>query len=302
MHQQQLELALRSLSGLSVGDALGERFFGAEEEAIERIARRELPPNGPCGYTDDTEMALSVVEVLRNYGAIQQNKLAVAFVSRFNRARGYGGSAQQLISAIGKAPNGAWRSLAPATFSGRGSFGNGSAMRVAPLGAYFSDDYPKAAEEAEKSSVITHTHREGIAGAVATAIATAWLARKQPWDRDDFYDTLLEWTPAGQTWEGIKKGRELPTQTHGRDAAQILGSGQNTSAQDTVPFAIWAVSCQPEDFASTFWRTVEGLGDRDTTCAIACGIIGARTLPPPDWLALREDLPFGFNPGGGDLG
>ncbi len=56
--------ALLSLDGLSVGDVLGERFFGLPEEAAQRIAARTVPP-GPWRYTDDTEMALGLVECLR---------------------------------------------------------------------------------------------------------------------------------------------------------------------------------------------------------------------------------------------
>jgi hypothetical protein len=49
-----------SLDGLSVGDAFGERFFGPPGEVLKRISRRELP-DAPWTYTDDTEMALSIV-------------------------------------------------------------------------------------------------------------------------------------------------------------------------------------------------------------------------------------------------
>jgi ADP-ribosylglycohydrolase len=46
-------------------------------------------------------------------------------------------------------------------------------MRVAPLGAYFADDLDKVVEQAERSAVTTHCHREAIAGAIAVGLAAA---------------------------------------------------------------------------------------------------------------------------------
>ena len=73
-----------------------------------------------------------------------------------------------------------WRDMAANAFGGQGSMGNGSAMRVATLGAYFADDLERCAEEAKASSLVTHTHPEGIAGAIAVAVAAAmaWQLRE----------------------------------------------------------------------------------------------------------------------------
>ena len=81
---------------------------------------------------------------------------------------------------------------------------------------------------------------------------------------------------------------------HGGTLLRHAGSGQACAAFDTVPFALWAAACSPDDFAETFWRTVAGLGDRDTTCAIACSVTAARVGPegiPLNWLLAREPLP-----------
>jgi len=53
-----------------------------------------------------------------------------------------------------------WRDTAANAFGGQGSMGNGGAMRVAPLGAYFADDLERCATEARASSLVTHTHRK----------------------------------------------------------------------------------------------------------------------------------------------
>jgi ADP-ribosylglycohydrolase len=225
-------------------------------------------------------------------GAIDQDRLATAFACRYNPQRGYGGGAHQLLEAIGRSDTGSWRMLTPAMFGGRGSFGNGAAMRVAPLGAYFCQDYGLAVEQARLSSLVTHSHKEGVAGGIAVAVAAAWLSREQTWDRDAFFETVLEHTPPGEVRDGLKNAHQLPVTFSGNQAAGFLGSGQRVTAQDTVPFTLWSVAVDPSDYVETFWRTVEGLGDQDTTCAIACGVVGCRTPPPVDWVATRERLPI----------
>jgi ADP-ribosylglycohydrolase len=81
--------------------------------------------------------------------------------------------------------------------------------------------------------------------------------------------------------------------------AEKLGSGYRVSAQDTVPFVLWCVAHHLEDYQDAFWTTVSGLGDMDTTCAIAGGIVALsarRSGIPAAWLESREPLPEGFLP------
>ena len=61
-----------------------------------------------------------------------------------------------------------WREISPTLF-GSGSYGNGAAMRAAPIGGYFSGNPRRAAKEAQLSAVVTHAHPEGQAGAIAVA-------------------------------------------------------------------------------------------------------------------------------------
>ncbi|GAA2935451.1 hypothetical protein GCM10020221_34050 [Streptomyces thioluteus] len=71
---------------------------------------------------------------------------------------------------------GDWRELAASVFQGQGSWGNGAAMRIAPLGAWYADDPEQATHQAEISAYITHQHREAVAGAMAVAAAAAIAA------------------------------------------------------------------------------------------------------------------------------
>ena len=53
---------------------------------------------------------------------------------------------------------------ADSVFGGMGSMGNGAAMRVAPLGAYWADDYSTVVEQARLSADVTHAHADGQTG------------------------------------------------------------------------------------------------------------------------------------------
>lgn len=278
------ERAYQSLVGLSVGDSLGNLL------TFQELDQGELP-GGPWSYTDDTEMALSIYEMLSSRGQIDQDRLATAFALNYNRHRGYGTAARQLLETIGSQPTGSWRSLAPALFFGKGSYGNGAAMRVAPLGAFFAEDYEMAAKQARLSALVTHSHPEGVAGAVAVALAASWLARLQPWNRQEFFETILQWTPPGLTHQGIRLAASISIDAKPEDAAQILGNGHEVASQDTVPFCLWSASVDPVDFPATFWRSIRAGGDQDTICAITCGIVAARTAAPPEWVARREAFP-----------
>jgi ADP-ribosylglycohydrolase len=75
--EARLARALVSLEGLSVGDAFGERFFVSPDVARLIIGERGLAPP-PWRYTDDTQMALSLVETLRQCDAIAQSTSPVA--------------------------------------------------------------------------------------------------------------------------------------------------------------------------------------------------------------------------------
>lgn len=286
------ERMLLSLDGLSVGDALGERFFGPPAEAVRRIVAREVP-SGRWRYTDDTEMAISIVEVLQQRGEIDPDLLASRFAWRYDPSRGYGGGAHDLLQSFRRGIP--WRQAAPAMFGGTGSYGNGSAMRVAPLGAFFAEDLNAVIVQATRSALVTHAHPEGVAGAVAVAIAAAVAYQQSVGHALDgvaLLSTVLERTPISMTKRRIADTLQLDGSTSADEAARQLGSGQDVSSQDTVPFALWCAAHNLAAYDAAFWQTVTGLGDRDTTCAIVGGIVALSSRSIPEtWLEAREELP-----------
>ena len=136
-----------SLDGLSIGDGFGQRFFFPW---VVESASPENLPDGPWHYTDDTEMAMAIVQVLERHGTIDSDALARAFAERFvnDPARGYGAGAHELLGQLAKGAD--WRIASRQLFRGQGSFGNGGAMRAAPLGAWFADDVAATLDNAHR--------------------------------------------------------------------------------------------------------------------------------------------------------
>ena len=173
--------------------------------------------------------------------------------------------------------------------------GNGAAMRVAPLGAFFADDPALAADEARASAEVTHAHPEGQAGAVAVAMAAVWTVRHRALQPDAL--ALLryaaEHTPAGETRHGIARALEIPASVEVAEAAEILGNGSGAIAADTVPYSLWCAAHNLGDFRAALWAAVAAGGDRDTNCAIVGGIValhvGIEGIPEA-WRATREPL------------
>jgi len=291
----QLARAWLALEGLSIGDAFGERFF-VDPDAAEAMIRKEAAPDPPWSWTDDTLMALSIFESLRVSGEINQRRLARSFSDHYEGSRGYGPAMHRLLAQFREGRD--WSEASGLQFCGQGSYGNGGAMRVAPVGAFFADDLEAVAEQAARSAVVTHSHPEAVAGAVAVAIgaAQAWRLNRQGRTPDvrEFLDLILPHVPDSIVRERIYHARALNPDASIRLGVAALGNGTELSAQDTVPFALWCAGRHLSDFEAALWWTVGGLGDRDTTCAIVGGIValfvGEAGLSRY-WRGYREPLP-----------
>ncbi|WP_433664247.1 ADP-ribosylglycohydrolase family protein [Nocardia sp. CA-128927] len=286
-----------SLDGLSVGDALGAQFFVPGRSVPDLLAGR--PPAAPWPWTDDTEMACSVYSEIRNRGHVDQDALAAVFADRCEPYRGYGGGTVVVLHEIRDGR--AWGDAAGAAFGGRGSWGNGAAMRVAPLGAYFAADLDRAAAQAALSAEVTHRHPEAIVGAMAVAVAAGHAAasRETGCAPSELLQVVEPYLVDGRTADGIRRARKLLGRSVA-EAAYELGNGAEVSAQDTVPFTLWAAATFVGDYPAAITACVEAGGDADTTAAIVGGIVAAHTGIgrrgdirgiPEEWLTAREPLP-----------
>lgn len=280
-----------ALNGLAVGDAFGAQFFVPGNLAALRD--RHLP-DAPWPWTDDTEMACSIHQLLEQRGEVDQDALARSFAGRHDFDRGYGPAMNRLLRLVRQGAD--WRELAAGLFDGQGSWGNGAAMRVAPLGARFPGDPERGARQAAMSAEVTHTHPEAVAGAIAVAVAAGRAAhrREEPVAGADLLATVLDFVPPSRVRDGIAEARTLLDQPHVELAAHVLGNGRQVSAMDTVPFTLWCAARHLTDYASALWATASAGGDVDTTCAIVGGIVASRVGTeniPTTWRHHTEPLP-----------
>jgi ADP-ribosylglycohydrolase len=319
-HDARMERARLALEGLSIGDAFGGKIFNPDlADSLHRP--RPLPPP-PWRYSDDTVMAMGIVEVLQQHGHIDQDDLVRVFERRYwaDVNRGYGPNIHEIFRALRRGvpwrtaatapPIGhgsrsllgrlaAWLGLGPATPSEQyhGSLGNGGAMRAAPVGGYFADDVAAVVAEASASAEVTHAHPDGMAGAVAVAVAAAWawrchagLHKHTP---EGLLDHVLEHTPDGPTRARLVRARALPADTTAKQAGRELGNGCPITSAETVPFTIWCVARHLDDYVEAVWTAVSVGGDMDTIGAIVGGIVAlgtGRGSIPKEWLESREAL------------
>lgn len=285
--QQSWNRAIDTLNGLSIGDAFGDALFGQD-------ASRRVLPTTPWSYTEDTNTALSIVWCLRKFGCINQEELANSLLTHYDPARGYGNSMNEYFKRMQAGEN--WRAVASSLFNGKGSFGNGAAMRVAPLGSFFANNMKMVVEHAARSAELTHTHPEGIAGAIAVAVAAAIATQQQKSAGTglNLADSILGYVPESELRLKLNMAAVLPLSKSTDEAASILGNGSEVTALDTVPFCIWCANKYSTDFQEALWQTACAGGDVDTNCAIVGAIVasycGKRGIPP-NWMLNRETLP-----------
>lgn len=95
------------------------------------------------------------------------------FVTEFVKEpkRGYGSTIVDVFQALRLSNFEDPYGPAQRQFGGMGSYGNGAAMRVAPIALYAHENTPSLLQLVEKGSRITHTNRLGIRGAILQALA-----------------------------------------------------------------------------------------------------------------------------------
>jgi ADP-ribosylglycohydrolase len=176
------------------------------------------------------------------------------------------------------------------------------------------------AKQAALSAAVTHAHPEGIAGAIATAVAGAYalVNRDRRGDtavKQGLFDAVLAHTPAGDVRAGIERAVEfvfdVPTEPTVRllhygaaivpfdvsiePLVRALGNGSLISSQDTVPLCLWVAARYLDDYQSAVVAAIRARGDIDTNAAIVGGIVALATGPdgiPDDWRSDREPVVF----------
>ena len=241
--------------GTIAGDVIGSVY------EVDRIKHTDFALFSAWSrFTDDTVLTIATAHALltgQPYADAYHE-----FGNRYPKA-GYGGTFRQWLARPDRRPY--------------NSFGNGSAMRVGPVGlALRTADEVLA--EAVRSAAVTHDHTEGIRGAQAVALAT-FLAR------------------TGHTKDAIRQ--EIETQL-GYDLSRTLGEIRPTyeydaTCQGSVPEAITAF-LESDSVESAIRLSISLGGDADTQAAIAGGIAEAfyGGVPEPIPTEVLSRLPQEF--------
>ncbi len=283
-----------SAMGTFVGDALGRPVEGWSSYMIQQV-HGLLAEMGRGIYSDDTEMMMGIMESLVEDPRFDPALTARRFVANFSPYRGYGGRIYGVIDRLRCGV--AWNK------AGTDSWGNGGAMRIAPIGFFFYDDPDGLAEAARDCTLITHHHPLGLAGALAQAkavgLATLKGMRGESLKAAEFVDAIVE-TATPVSAEMAKALRTVREITCGRDMHETIRGivsrfPCDVSALGAVPAAL-ASFVLTESFRDSVVVAVNCGGDSDTIGAMAGAIAGSFYgfgQIPTEWLDPLEDGPKG---------
>jgi len=238
--------------GVIVGDVVGSIY------EWNPTKRTDFPLFHPLSrFTDDTVLTVATAHAILTDG--DYATAYRAFARRHPRA-GYGKRFHEWMSGDDPRPYNSW--------------GNGSAMRVAPVGLAF-DDVEMVLREAGRSAAVTHDHPEGIKGAQAVALAV-FLARTGR-SKDEIRDEVT----ARFDYDLNRRVEDIrPTYSF------------DVSSGGSVPEAI-VTFLDSSDFENAIRLAISLGGDSDTQAAIAGGIAHAFYRDLPQHLAseVRQRVP-----------
>ena len=280
------------LLGSALGDAIGEMAFRSpvQHELRERLLFADL-----LRYTDDTAMALGIAEaILDGEGRLDPEHLGDIFSRHFFEEpwRGYGPGPPSIFHSVEDEDVG-YREVAGRMFDGEGSMGNGSAMRIAPLGVFYSG-CEDAYEMAALSASVTHAHPLGRDGAGVLALAVGRAAGMDPDDDfsgPEFARWLAEQARSDEFRSAMNCTADLLEDGADREeAADTLGT--DVLIHRSVPYAIFSFLKNPHSWEQCLMDAILVPGDRDTIGAMAAGISGAylgEDALPDNWLDSLEN-------------
>ena len=168
--------------GALIGDCVGQAFEGEAKVSLEELERHILQVQstklrGKFEYTDDSAMTGALADALFSCRSTRNDlykHIGHSFAEEFNRqpGRGYGMAASELLPRLHKDKDLSNDPFHEASllFNGRGSYGNGAAMRVSPV-ALFAANMDQCIELAEKQAKLTHSNILGWLGGVFQAVA-----------------------------------------------------------------------------------------------------------------------------------
>jgi poly(ADP-ribose) glycohydrolase ARH3 len=291
--REELDSFKGSLVGCAIGDALGSEFEGTSE----LVRASDLAFSGR--WTDDTHMMIGVAESLIENKGFDGEKMALNFIKHYEEEpwRGYGRGPPQVFKWIRSGVP--WREASGRLFGGAGSLGNGAAMRVAPIGLLYSDNFTMLQSVANDSSQITHAHelaKEGAvieACAVATSVNTRLSYERQEMHPLDLLGELKRFARGDVYRRKFDLMEELLTEPSRSKVRSKLGNG--VEASESVPTAIYCFLRNINSFKEALLYAVSLGGDTDTIAAMTGAVSGAYhglAAIPEQWRSALEQKDY----------
>ncbi len=287
-----------AILGCFLGDAFGSGFEGMNPSKarfhIDSLSKR-LPRN----YTDDTDMTLALAESIVQTGGVNPEDIAKQFSLHCDLTRGYAIGTIQAVLALRAGL--LWDQVARIVFE-NGSFGNGAAMRVSPVGLFYHHDPDSLEEAAIKQANITHPHPLGQWGAVMQACSVGLAVNqnpKTPFQKEQVVIGLREilWRGPIEYIKALNEIEEMFAQGKKLEAEKVVQSlGNGVEALFSVPSASYIAISYSPDFCDAIRAGISLGGDTDTIAGMVGAIVGAhvgeRELPA-EWIEQLEDGPRG---------
>lgn len=225
--------------GSIAGDIIGSVY------EWNRIKTKDFPLFQPNSvFTDDSVLTIAIAEAIQNQS---DYRTTIIQYGRCYPHAGYGSAFQQWLLTTEPEPYESW--------------GNGSAMRVSPVGVAFSDE-ATVLKESELTAVFTHNHPEGIKGAQATALAV--FMAKHGNTKDDIRDAISSkfQYDLSKTIDDIRESYTFQVSCQKSVPEAILAFLDSTSWEDAVRNAISlggdsdTLACITGGIAEAFYRDI----------------------------------------------
>jgi len=288
---RDLSTGARLLVGMAIGDAFGAGFENSSRHEIH-LSDDSLRYKGSNRYTDDTQMAIGVAELLVSAAPFTEENLAESLLLAYKRdpRPGYSPVTTRMLQ-NSESGAGFLNSLSEDEIRKRKS--DGAAMRALPIGLIADRD--EVVRCATLSARITHGHPDAIAATVGIALVCHeryYSGRSFPAIMRDLPDQISALTPEGEEY-----------------LRRVIGSGWSPEiilcehASYGVPYteslillgAVFAILARyGEDPSQVLRESVLLGGDTDTTAAIT---LGAALISPCQSEGLPADLIAGLENG-----
>lgn len=256
LREPKIVSAAQIMQGIIAGDIIGSEYEFSEHDYASVCA--DGLTSEKSRFTDDSVLALATKKAIRKN--LRRPNYRKAYLEAYTEYPdvGYGGA--YIRWAKGKETS---------NRKGYNSYGNGSAIRAAIIGAEY-DDVREVVKQAIRSACVTHDHQYGIIGAAVTAVVV-WMARNS-FSKTDIKEYVSRFYCCSEADKEFLVDKDMYFDFN----AELDNVPNNVSRNSlfcayAVPFA---VKCflETNSYAECMAKILRHYGDTDTLCAIAGGI------------------------------